>query len=454
MNPNPAKILVVDDQIEMAETICDGLIARGYDAIACGSSLRALQLLDTERFDAVVTDLRMPDVDGFAILSHARKQRPFRPVLVMTAFSAIDSAVESIRQGAYHYLTKPFAFDELLMFLERALEEAHLRRETTALRQTLKSHFGRRAIIGQSQSMIALLDSLERIAATDVPLLISGETGTGKGVCARMVHAESSRASGPFVSINCGALPEHLLESEMFGHEKGAFTGATQSRKGLFVEADRGTLFLDEIGELSLPLQVKLLHALEDGYVRPLGANRTVAVHARLIFATHRNLRKAVSQGQFREDLFYRLDVISVEIPALRNRRDDIPFLVEQFLSEQLKRNERSPVRRISADAMAALMRYDFPGNVRELQHLIERLVVLGRTVEISAAELPASVTAQTSEPQLSFDGPILPVKKLHRLYAQWAMAQLAGQRRITAERLGIDVRTLYNWLSEDSQTS
>lgn len=450
MSPNPAKILVVDDQVEMAETLCDGLAARGYDAIACGSSPRALHLLDTERIDAVVTDLRMPDVDGFALLAHSRKQRPERPVLVMTAFGAIDSAVESIRQGAYHYLTKPFSFDELLMFLERALEEARLRRETTALKQTLKSRFGRSALVGQSPSMVALLDSLERVAATDVPLLVSGETGTGKGLCARMVHAESTRASGPFVSINCGALPEHLLESELFGHEKGAFTGATQSRKGLFVEADRGTLFLDEIGELSLPLQVKLLHALEEGYVRPVGANRPVSVNARIIAATHRNLRQAVAQGQFREDLFYRLDVISVEIPALRDRRDDIPFLVEQFLSEQLKRHERSVVRRFSADAMAQLCRYDFPGNVRELQHLIERLVVLGRSAEITVADLPSNVTAQKSERMLTFDGPILPIKQLHRLYAQWAMAQLAGQRRATADRLGIDVRTLYNWLSED----
>ncbi len=451
MRADAPRVLVVDDQIEMAETLCDGLNARGFSATACGSSSRALSLLEKEDIDALITDLRMPDVDGFTLLAHSRHSRPERPVLVMTAFGAIDSAVESIRQGAYHYLTKPFSFDELLMFLTRALEEAKLRRETTALKQALKSRFGRNALIGQSRPMLALLDSLERVAVTDVPLLVSGETGTGKGLCARMVHAESPRGSGPFVSINCGALPENLLESELFGHEKGAFTGATQSRKGLFAEADRGTLFLDEIGELSLPLQVKLLHALEEGYVRPVGANRPIPINVRIIAATHRNLRQYVAQGKFREDLFYRLDVISVEIPALRDRRDDIPLLVEQFLSEQLRRHERSPVRRLAADALAMLARYDWPGNVRELQHLIERVVVLGRHAEISAQDLPPNITAEKHEQTLAFEGPILPVKILHKQYAQWAMAQLAGQRKATADRLGIDVRTLYNWLSEDS---
>lgn len=450
MKDESPRILVVDDQIEMAETLCDGLGARGFSTIACGSSPRAMEILDRERIDALITDLRMPDVDGFTLLAHSRQGCPERPVLVMTAFGAIDSAVESIRQGAYHYLTKPFSFDELLMFLKRALEEAKLRRETTALKQTLKTRFGRTALIGQSRPILALLDSLERVAATDVPLLVSGETGTGKGLCARMVHAESPRATGPFVSINCGALPENLLESELFGHEKGAFTGATQSRKGLFVEADRGTLFLDEIGELSLQLQVKLLHALEEGYVRPVGANRPVPVNVRIIAATHRNLRQYVAQGKFREDLFYRLDVISVEIPALRDRRDDIPLLVEQFLSEQIHRHDRSPVRRVSTDAMAILVRYDWPGNVRELQHVIERVIVLGRNVEVSALDLPATIAAPKHEQTLAFEGPILPVKVLHRQYAHWAMAQLAGQRRATADRLGIDVRTLYNWLSDD----
>jgi two-component system response regulator HydG len=368
----------------------------------------------------------------------------------MTAYGAIDSAIEAIRQGAYHYLTKPFKLDELVVFLRRALEEASTRREATVLRTILKERYGRRALIGQSPPLQAVLDALERVAETDVPLLLGGETGTGKGLFAHVVHLESKRNKGPFVSINCGALPESLLESELFGHEKGAFTGATQSRKGLFAEASGGTLFLDEIGEIPAALQVKLLHVLEQGTVRPVGSSRSRPVDVRVVAATNRDLRAAARAGSFREDLLYRLDVVSIVLPALRHRRQDIPLLVEHFLQEQRRRHPRSVVQRLAPEVMQRLLRHDWPGNVRELAHLIERLVVLGRNEQVAAHELPPNLLGKDQASTLAFEGEILPIRVLQRQYVGWALAQVGGHRGRAAEKLGVDVKTLYNWLGEE----
>lgn len=447
---SPPRILVVDDQFEMAQTLCEGLADQDFDAVPIGSSRRALELLARETFDAVVTDLRMPEVDGLSLVTQSRRLAPERPVLVMTAYGAIDSAVESIRLGAYHYLTKPFKLEELIIFLRRALDEVRLRREASALRTTLRERYGRQALIGQSMPMRALIDTLERVADATVPLLIGGETGTGKGLFARVVHTESSRQSGPFVSINCAAIPESLLETELFGHEKGAFTGATQNRKGLFAEADGGTLFLDEVGDLPLTLQGKLLHVLEEGEIRPVGSNRPRKVHVRIIAATHRDLREAVRAGTFREDLFYRLDVVSILLPALRHRREDIPLLIDHFLTDQRARHPKSPVQRFSKEAMWRLTHYEWPGNVRELAHVVERIVVLGRGSEVTPEDLPASIGSQESPHSPAFEGEILPIRVLQRRYAAWALAQLGGHRGLAAEKLGVDVKTLYNWLSEE----
>jgi two-component system response regulator HydG len=325
-----------------------------------------------------------------------------------------------------------------------------VRREATALRATLREKNGRTGLIGQSPAMLALFELLDRVAGADVPLLIGGETGTGKSLFARVVHAESARAGGPFVSLNCGALPENLLESELFGHEKGAFTGTTQARKGLLAEADGGILFLDEIGDLPPALQVKLLHVLEEGLVRPVGANRPQRVSVRIIAATHCDLREAVKAGRFREDLYYRLDVISVSLPALRNRREDLPLLCAHFLREHRARHPQSPVKRIGPDVMQRLVEHEWPGNVRELSHVLERLVVLGRSEEVGVADLPSNLRLSVTSSPFALDSGILPIRVIQRRYAAWALAQVGSHRGQAAEKLGVDVKTLYNWLSEE----
>ncbi len=369
----------------------------------------------------------------------------------MTAYGAIDTAVESIRQGAYHYLTKPFRLDELVIVLRRALDEVRVRREAAALRQTLRERFAAATILGDSRAMRAALEVVERVADTSASVLLIGETGTGKGLVARALHTESRRASAPFVTVNCAALPETLLESELFGHVKGAFTGATANRGGLFADAHGGSIFLDEIGEMAPALQARLLHVLERGVVRPVGGSGEREVDVRVIAATHRDLRERVAQGQFREDLFYRLDVVTIELPPLRARADDIPLLAEHFLTQARAKYPSSPVARVSAEVMSRLAEYRFPGNVRELSHLIERAVLLGRGPELALADLPAALRSEAQATRSLFRGEIVPVREIQRRYAAWALAQLGGNRTRTAERLGIDTKTLAKWLSEES---
>ena len=363
-----ARIVVVDDKLPMAETLADGLVDRGFAATAVGSAREALEAVADGRVDLLVTDLRMPELDGLELIAAARAASPELPVIVMTAYGAIDSAVESIRKGAFHYLTKPFKLDELLVFVERALAERALRRETAALRRTFRERFSISGIVGRSAAMQKVLSIVERVARSEISVLITGETGTGKGAIARAIHGESDRARGPFVAINCAALPEPLLESELFGHLRGAFTGAVADRAGLFAEAGGGTLLLDEVGEMSAGLQAKLLHVLESRTVRPLGGAREIAVDVRVLAATHRDLRQRIAEGTFREDLLYRLDVISIEIPALRHRRDDLPELIAHFLAEARRRHPTSPATGFTRDALARLLDHRWPGNVRELR--------------------------------------------------------------------------------------
>ncbi len=444
-----ARVLVVDDKLEMAETLADGLRDHGYAASAISSGHGALEMLEHEQIDALITDLRMPDMDGLALLEHSRKLAPNRPVIVMTAFGAIDTAVESIRLGASHYVTKPFKLDELLVFLERALDDSRVRKEAAALRTTLKERFSPAGFVGESAPMRAVLDRVERLAASDTPVLITGETGTGKGVVARMLHAQSARAARPFVTVNCAALPEALLESELFGHIKGAFTGATTDRSGLFREADGGTIFLDEIGEMPPSLQVKLLHVLESNVVRPVGASREVRVDFRVVAATNQDLRERTRLGAFRSDLLYRLDVVPIEMPPLRSRTDDLPLLVAHFLATARERHPSTVVRRVTPAALARMARHRWPGNVRELAHVIERLVVLGRSEEIDAPDVASSLTDDSVGPEgLLPLGEVLPIREVQRRYAAWALQKCDGHRGRTAERLGIDAKTLAKWLS------
>ena len=319
------RVLVVDDEPSMAEMLADGLSDRGFEAEAIGSGARALERVKEGGVDALVTDLRMPDVDGIELCARSRAAAPDVPVLVMTAYGAIDTAMESIRQGAYHYLTKPFKLDELVLFLGRALDEVRLRREASALKSTLRERFSPEGIVGSSRAMRALLDLVTRVAPSDVNVLLVGETGTGKGLLARTIHAQSARASARFVTVNCAALPDALLESELFGHVRGAFTGATSDRPGLFAEADGGTIFLDEIAEMSPALQAKLLDVIERRRVRAVGSSKEREIDARILAATHRDLAERARAGPFREDLRFRRDVVTLELPALRHRREDIP---------------------------------------------------------------------------------------------------------------------------------
>ncbi len=440
-------VLVVDDEKEMAEMIADGLVERGYDARACSSGADAVELVQREKYDAVVTDLRMGSADGMQVLAASRSAAPERPVILMTAYSAVETAVEAIRQGANHYLTKPFKVDELALFLSRALDDAQLRRETKTLKRALHDHYPLSTLVGRSGAIGELSDLILRVADAAAPVLITGETGSGKGRVARAIHAEGGRKLGPFVTVNCAAMPENLLESELFGHVRGAFTGATQTRIGLMEEADHGTLFLDEIGELPVALQAKLLHVLENGRVRALGSNKEREVDARIVAATNRDLRKDVSAGKFREDLLYRLEVITIDVPPLRHRRSDIPLLVEHFLRAALARNPTSSVVGFSEEAMQRLTAHDWPGNVRELEHTVERVVVLSRNQQVTAAELPTSIAPAAASP--SFEGAVVPLREIQRRYATWAFAELGGHKALTAETLDVDVKTLTKLLQE-----
>jgi two-component system response regulator HydG len=446
-----ARVLVVDDDLALAETLADGLAERDFDAVACASSTEAAKRLDDEPFDALVTDLRMPAIDGMGLLARSKRAAPERPVIVMTGYGAIETAVDAIRQGAHHYMTKPFSTDELALFLRRALEDVSVRREARSLRETLRERVGFGSLVAASDAMREVLDVAARIADAATPVLIRGETGTGKTALARAIHAASGRAGRAFVAVNCAALPETLLESELFGHAKGAFTGATSARAGLFVEADGGTLLLDEVGEMSPGLQAKLLHVIETGTLRAVGASKERAVDVRILAATHRDLRERATAGSFREDLLYRLDVVTIEIPALRHRRDDIPLLTEKLLAEARAKHPRSPVERFGADAMARLMDYAWPGNVRELAHAIERVVLLGREAEVRASDLPSSVTsARTADIPVALEGGVLSIREVQRRYAGWALEKLGGHKTRTAEALGIDTKTLAKWLSTD----
>ncbi|HEY3804950.1 MAG TPA: sigma-54 dependent transcriptional regulator [Kofleriaceae bacterium] len=444
----PARILIVDDKLALAETLADGLADRGYAARALGASKDALAELRAGRADLLVTDLRMPEVDGFALLDAARELDRELPVIVMTAYGAIDSAVEAIRRGAYHYLTKPFKLDELLVFVERALADRALRREAAELRDVVDHRFSRAGLTSASPAMQDVLRVIDRVAASDVALLVTGKVGTGKTTVARAIHNESPRAKGPFVMVNSAAIPESLLESELFGHVKGAYTGATTDRPGLFAEADRGTLLLDEIGEMSPALQAKLLHVLETGRIRPVGSSGERAVDVRVITATHRDLHALVREGRFREDLLYRLDVVELAIPPLVARREDIPLLADALLADALRRNPRSSVRAIGKSALARLVDYSWPGNVRELSHVIERAVVLATGDELTERDLPDDVCAPApSAPE--FNGEILAMRELQRRYARWALDRLGGNKSRTADQLEVDVKTLSKLLTD-----
>jgi two-component system response regulator HydG len=447
--PN-VRVLVVDDDAALRETLADGLRAHDYDVVATGAG-EASRLVRDAGHDVLVTDLRMPEVDGITLLTLSKQIVPERPVIVMTAFGAVDTAVDSLRKGAFHYLLKPFKVAELDLVIGRALEERALRRETRTLRRALRQRFALDQLVARSDAMRQVRELIERISDAEVPTMLVGETGTGKGMFARALHAESSRSGAPFVAVNCAALPENLLESELFGHVRGAFTGAHADRRGLFEQADGGMLFLDEIGDMVPALQAKLLDVLERRCIRAVGSSRERPVDVRIIAATHRDLRSRIAAGLFREDLLYRLEGVVVEIPPLRQRKDDIPPLVERFVADARAANPKAIVERFSHDAMLRILDYAWPGNVRELENAVSRAVLLGRTVEAQPGDLPSAIaTKRSARAAVDFGEEIIPVRELQRRYAASVLERLGGRKTLACEKLGIDAKTLNKWLTID----
>ena len=441
--PRPEAILVVDDSAEMARLLADQLGDIGYAVRTARGGEEAIAALRREAFDAVITDLRMERVDGLDVLAAARALEPAPPVLIMTAFGAVETAVEAMRLGAYHYFTKPFRLDEVRLILERALEAGRIRRENAGLRQLARERSGLRALIGTSLAMRGLADRVERVAQSTAPALVRGESGCGKELVARALHLEGPRAQGPFVAVNCTALPDALLESELFGHLRGAFTGASAPRRGLFVEAHGGTLFLDEIGDMPAELQSKLLRVLETGEVRAVGSDETRTVDVRLVAATHQDLEKKIRDGSFRQDLFFRLNVIPIRVPPLRERREDIPALAAHFAAASRGRNPQSPVVRLSPEALAVLQTWPWTGNVRELENIVERAVVLGSSETADAALVRQLLNESAPEPNAQFTR-LIPLRQLENEYIEWVLATCDRNKTRAAEVLGIDVSTLH----------
>jgi two-component system response regulator HydG len=444
--PAEGRILVVDDHVEMGRMLRDPLVDEGYTVDLATGGEEAIRLARSRLYDAVLSDLRMEKVDGLDVLEAVRAVDPEVPVLLMTAFGGVESAVEAMKRGAYHYFTKPFRLDEVLVVLKRALAERRLRAENRALRQAAAERGSMGALVGRSAPMRALYELIERVAHSGAAVLLRGESGSGKEPVARALHFEGPRADGPFVAVNCTALPHHLLESELFGHVKGAFTGATSARRGLFVEADRGTLFLDEIGDMPLELQARLLRVLEDGEVRAVGADASRTVDVRIVAATHQDLEARVREGRFRADLFYRLNVVTLRLPPLRERREDIPLLVEHFIARSRARNPRSRLRALAPDVVAALAAMPWPGNVRELENLVERLVVLvpSETASLDDLRPHLPLEAREAQPLALAQQELWPLRRLEAEYIAWMVAHCGGNKTRAAEVLGIDVSTIH----------
>ncbi len=382
-------VLVIDDDQGLLKLLTMRLTAMGFAVQACPDARAALEEARHRRFDLALTDLRLAEQDGLAVMEELREIHPSLPVLILTAHGSIPSAVEAMRKGAVGYLTKPFDDKELAVWIDKALAQSRMSREIQRLRQLVSELYGLEHVAARSPAMQTLLQQVVRVADTDATICLTGETGTGKEVIARVLHCNSRRAGGPFVPVNCGAIPETLFESELFGHVKGAFTGAVSSARGLFQSADGGTLFLDEIADMPPGLQVKILRAIQTREVLEVGANKPVKVDARIITATNRDLAQAVKAGAFREDLFYRIQVVPLTVPPLRNRQEDIPLLAQMFLRQSVERTGKS-VRGFLPDAMQKLAAYHWPGNVRELEHAVEKAVILSSGEMITADLLPS----------------------------------------------------------------
>ena len=439
-------ILVIEDEQVQRETLMGFLRKRGYEVEGAPSGPEGLERLRANPMDLILTDYRMPEMSGLEVLQSAKEMNPEVAVVVITAYGTIGSAVKAMKEGAADFLTKPIDLDELEIVVKRALERQALISENRALREQLRARYQFEGIISSSPEMEEVLNLSGRAASSKATILIRGESGTGKELIARAIHYASPRRDHPFVAVNCAALSESLLESELFGHERGAFTGADRMRPGRFEQADRGTLFIDEVGDIPPSLQVKLLRVLQEQTFERVGGNKTLQVDVRIIAATHRDLEQMIREGTFREDLFYRLNVVTIEIPPLRRRRPDIPPLAEHFLHIYTEENGKA-MEGVSKEAMDRLMKHDYPGNVRELENILERAVVLARGRLITTDDLPLNVRGAESEQDLVHDhgAGSLPerIEQLEREAIADALQRTDGVQSRAAELLGITERNL-----------
>jgi DNA-binding NtrC family response regulator len=438
-----AAILVVDDDEVACQLLEEVLKKEGYRVIATTTGREAIQHGTTHPFDLAIVDIRMPDLDGLEVLKALKRVAPDMSIIMVTAYGSIDTAIEATKAGAYDYLAKPFKMEELRITVQRALEQRRLLQENLYFRQELRAKYRLENIIGSSPAMFEVYKTVARVVNSKSTVLVCGESGTGKELIARAIHFNSPRAERPFITIDCAAMPATLLESELFGHVKGAFTGAVAAKKGLFELAHGGTCFLDEVGEIPLALQAKLLRVLQEHEVRRVGGTEVIPIDVRVLGATNRHLETMVQEGNFREDLFYRLDVVTITLPPLRERRDDIPLLANHFCRLYSAEN-RKAILHIAPEAMARLMSYDWPGNVRELENVIERAIALTTNTVIFPEDLPLKFHQEKVDLSLGVMHQLLSLDELEKRYLQQVLQETQGNKTRAAEILGINRRTLY----------
>ena len=444
------QILIVDDELEMRALVKDVLEEEGHRVTIAESGRDALQRLSEGEYAVVLTDLRMQGMQGLELLSLIKKTYSDINVILMTAFGSVETAIEAMKQGAYDYLIKPVKNDELIRVTARAVREVHLRREVQRLRREVLKEYSFHQILGKSKPMQVVFDLIRRVADSPTNVLITGESGTGKELVAKALHYNSDRRDAPFVPVNCAAIPEALLESELFGHMKGSFTDAKSDKRGLFEEAHGGTLFLDEISEMPFMLQAKLLRAIQEREIRRVGATRPLSVDVRIIAATNLNLVDEVKSKRFREDLYYRLNVIEIRLPPLRDRKEDIPLLVEAFF-RRCTESGRKAVTGMTESALALLIDYPWPGNVRELENVVERAVTLARDVQIGPEDLPPAILGARGDRRLIDEAAerTLPLSEVEKEYILRILEKMGGNKYQAAHVLGIDRKTLYRKLAD-----
>jgi len=445
------RILVVDDEERICEAVEKALERIGYDVESSLDAFVAWEKFQKSSFDMVICDVKMPGMDGMALLDRIKEHDPTTLVLMITGYASIESAVESIKKGAQDYIPKPFTPDQIRVLVERAFERKRLADENIYLRGELKQLYGKDVVIGKSQGMQQVFDLAVRVAATDSSVLIMGESGTGKEVLARLIHLSSHRAGGPLVTVNCSAIPENLLESELFGHKKGAFTGALYMKRGSFELANGGTLFLDEIGDMKLEMQAKILRALEERKIKKVGSEEEAAIDVRVIAATNKDLGEEVKAGRFREDLFYRLDVVQIAVPPLREHKEDVAVFARHFL-KLFATEMKKPVADFSQEALSLMMRYDWPGNVRELKNAVERAVIFARPGEpIRTSHFPPQLRAEMGEPKSFAVQGFKSLQALELDYIKEVLDACGGNKAKASAVLGISPSTIWRKLQQES---